>query len=53
MEGTLNLFFSFFLDVQIEFEGIKGLPVEDDNEVGNEGDDKKQEKKEQDATELS
>ena len=39
--------------MQIEFEGIKGLPVEDDNEVRNDGDDKEQEQNEQDTTELS
>lgn len=46
-------FFSFFLDVQIEFEGIKYTPVEDDNEVRNDDDYKIQEQNEQDAAELS
>ena len=46
-------FFPFFLDVQIEFEGIKYTPVEDDNEVRNDDDDKVQEQHEQDEAELS
>lgn len=39
--------------MQIEFEGIKGLPVEDDSEVRHDGDDKEQEQNEQVTTELS
>ena len=39
--------------MQIEFEGIKGLLVEDDSEVRNYGDDKEQEQNERDATEFS
>ena len=39
--------------MQIEFEGIKGFSVEDDNEVRNDGDDKEQEQNDQDTTELS
>jgi len=51
--ALISFFFSFFLDVQIEFEGIKYTPVEDDNEVRNDDDDKVQEQNEQDAAELS
>lgn len=39
--------------MQIEFEGIKYTPVEDDNEVRNDDDDKVQEQHEQDEAELS
>lgn len=49
----LYFFFSFFLDVQIVFEGIKGTPVKDDNEVRNDDDEKEQEQNEHDAAELT
>lgn len=49
----INFFISVFLDVQIVFEGIKGTPVKDDNEVRNNDDEKEQEQNEHDAAELT